>query len=269
MASTLMLERALWGLVLASAIAYAAWRAGSLSYSGGVAAIAVGTSANGAGWKWGALLVLYFVVTVSLSHYRRDERERLTRGIVAKGGTRDATQVIANGGVFAVSALFGQFGPTLFSSAMTSAALGALASATADTWATEIGTLFGRAPRSIVTLGQVPRGTSGGVSLPGFVASAAGAGFIAASAAAMHLSGTPGSVTVAGIAGALCDSLLGATVQERRWCATCEKPSERRVHDCGTPTTHAGGWAWMDNDLVNLLASVAGAAVAAVLSTIS
>jgi hypothetical protein len=37
------------------------------------------------------------------------------------------------------------------------------------------------------------------------------------------------------------------------------------VHGCGTATRHAGGITAVDNDLVNLIATVAGAAVAALL----
>jgi hypothetical protein len=35
------------------------------------------------------------------------------------------------------------------------------------------------------------------------------------------------------------------------------------IHGCGTPTRHAGGITLVDNDLVNLIATFAGAAIAA------
>jgi uncharacterized membrane protein len=101
--------------------------------------------------------------------------------------------------------------------------------------------------------------------MTGSLAMVAGALFVSIVAYLLALSPSIGVVAVAGVAGALADSLLGATVQERRWCATCNCGSERRAHDCGTNTTLAGGREWMDNDLVNLVATLTGAAVAAVL----
>jgi uncharacterized membrane protein len=87
-------------------------------------------------------------------------------------------------------------------------------------------------------------------------------------ARALSLTGTVGVVAIGGAAGAMADSLLGATLQERRWCDACALATERRVHDCGTRTRLAGGLAWMDNDAVNLLATLTGAVVAATLVTV-
>ena len=266
--ASLMLEHAAAGAIVAAAIAVVARRFRSLSTSGAVAAIIVGSASAAAGWKWGALLVAYFVAAVLLSRLGRTEKERLTSGVVAKGGARDATQVIANGGVFAASVLLGQVGSGRFGVTMGIAALGALAAAAADTWATELGTLYGGTPRSLLTFRRLPSGTSGGVSVIGSLAMIAGAAFIACVAKGFGLPDGAGIVTAAGVSGAMADSLLGATVQERRWCFTCEKASERRVHDCGARTVPAGGREWMDNDLVNLIATVIGAGVAALLANL-
>jgi uncharacterized membrane protein len=68
----------------------------------------------------------------------------------------------------------------------------------------------------------------------------------------------------AGLAGSLVDSLLGATIQGVYYCPSCEKETERHpVHVCGTPTSPLRGWRWLNNDLVNFVASLTGAAVAA------
>jgi hypothetical protein len=37
------------------------------------------------------------------------------------------------------------------------------------------------------------------------------------------------------------------------------------VHTCGTATTRARGWRWMDNDMVNLSCSLMGALVTGLL----
>ena len=265
---TLILARAAGGAVAATAIALVAHRVRTLSVSGALAAILVGSVAVSAGWSWGALIVIYFVAAVLLSRLGRAEKERLTGGVVAKGGARDATQVAANGGVFAASLLVGQLAAHRIGGTMAIAALGALAASAADTWATEIGTLHGGTPRSVLTLRRLPAGTSGAVSAVGSLAMIAGSAFVALVARWIALPDAVFIVTVAGVAGALADSLLGATLQERRWCPACRQASERRVHDCGVPTSLAGGREWIDNDGVNVIATVVGAAVAALLANL-
>jgi uncharacterized protein (TIGR00297 family) len=263
-----MVSRVAAGLLAAAAVALVARRTGSLSTSGAVAATAVGAAAVAAGWRWGALLVVYFITSSLLSRLGAAEKARRTGSVVEKGGPRDAIQVLANGGLFALCAALAHLVQPPADARLAVAALGALAASTADTWATELGTLFGRAPRSLLTLRRVPPGTSGAVSVAGTLAMIAGALLIAVLARALSLTGTVGVVAIGGAAGAMADSLLGATLQERRWCDACALATERRVHDCGTRTRLAGGLAWMDNDAVNLLATLTGAVVAATLVTV-
>src|SRR5258707_37551 len=92
-------------VLVATSIAAIAWRSHSLSGSGAFAAIIVGTAAMTSGWRWGALLVLFFITSSLLSRVRRARREDVTCGIIAKGGTRDAAQVLANGAVYALCAV--------------------------------------------------------------------------------------------------------------------------------------------------------------------
>jgi uncharacterized protein (TIGR00297 family) len=261
-----MLARLGAGLLVAGAIALAARRAGSLSASGAVAATLVGGASVAAGWRVGALLVAYFVVASALSRLGADAKARRTGGVVEKGGARDAAQVLANGGVFAALALATIVHPT--AAGLVAGAVGALAAASADTWGTEIGTLYGGSPRSILTWRVVPAGSSGGVSGIGSLATVAGAAFVAVGAQLLGLGVSTLAVLVGGTFGAVVDSLIGARLQERRWCDSCERATERRVHDCGRPTVHAGGVAWMNNDAVNLLATLAGAAATAALVTL-
>jgi uncharacterized protein (TIGR00297 family) len=260
-----MIARALAGLLIASVVALAAQRAHALSLAGTLAAIAVGTLSVAAGWAWGALLIAYFVVSLALSRLRGAEKASRIGDVVAKGGARDAIQVVANGGLFAGAALVATV-PALSDSIAAIAvavALGALAASAADTWATEIGSLATRPPRSIITGRPVPPGTSGGVNLIGIAAMVAGAAFVALGARALDIEAPMLAVTAGGVTGALADSVVGATMQDRRWCDTCEASTERAVHSCGTVTRHAGGLAVMDNDVVNLIATVVGGTVAA------
>jgi uncharacterized membrane protein len=64
-----------------------------------------------------------------------------------------------------------------------------------------------------------------------------------------------------GTAGMLADSLLGATLQASYFCPQCNKPTESRVHRCGTPTTLVRGQRWVTNDVVNLAGTLVGALV--------
>jgi uncharacterized protein (TIGR00297 family) len=193
------------------------------------------------------------------------ERQKAERvgAIVEKSGERDAEQVLANGGVYAVAALGSLIGASPVWYAI---GAGAIAASAADTWATEIGTLARTAPISIISGKRVAPGTSGGISLLGTVASVGGALFIGVIGA---LAGWPvpfTAIVLGGVAGALADSLLGATLQTRRWCDLCEVSTERAVHSCGAPTRHSGGLAGLNNDTVNALCSGVGALVTLVVS---
>ncbi|MES2460219.1 MAG: DUF92 domain-containing protein [Armatimonadota bacterium] len=246
---------------LALAISTAARRMGALTTSGATAAAAVGFLVLGfGGWAGGAALLLFFVSSSALSRLDKKRKQSLD---YEKGGERDAAQVLANGGAAAVSALLSLFLPE--SPLPAAAMLGALASANADTWATEIGSLASRPPRLITTFRPAPTGSSGAVSVPGTVASVAGALLIAVAVLFFGF-GVYGiiAVLIGGIAGSLFDSVLGATLQVQYRCAVCGKTTERHLHH-GLPTRWERGLLWMNNDAVNLLATLCGALVTALL----
>lgn len=263
----MILARATLGLIAAATTAALAQRAHSLSRSGAIAAAAVGTAAVAAGWRWGALLLLYFASAALLSKLGAEKKARRSGGVVEKGGARDAVQVLANGGVFACCAIATLVAGGRAGEVLAAAALGALAASAADTWATEVGLLWGGAPRSLLTLRRCPPGTSGAVSVVGTLALVAGGAAIALLARSLGLGAPVYIVAVAGAAGAMADTLLGATLQERRWCDACGVATERHVHDCGAMTRPAGGQPWLDNDAVNLVATILGAGVAAILAS--
>jgi uncharacterized protein (TIGR00297 family) len=143
---------------------------------------------------------------------------------------------------------------------------GALAASAADTWATEIGTRFGGVPRSIRSRRPVPVGTSGGVTVIGSLGALAGALFVAAVSIAIGWTRLTSVAAVAGgVVGSLADSLIGATLQARRWCDACGVATERVTHDCGSPTRPNGGVSGLDNDMVNLFSGIVGGAAATAL----
>jgi uncharacterized membrane protein len=148
-----------------------------------------------------------------------------------------------------------------------------MAAVTADTWATEVGVLSVKRPVLITNGRQVEMGTSGGVTLAGYLASLAGALMVGVAASvyspAIALWEVLLIAGIGGLGGATFDSLLGATVQGIYYCSKCEKETESHPqHRCGTQTTQLRGWSWLDNDWVNFLSSVCGAAAAAIAWTL-
>lgn len=191
-------------------------------------------------------------------------KRAVTGDVVEKGTERDAVQVLANGGVYAALAIAYAGAPQ---TGIMAAAAAALAASTADTWATEIGTLSRHSPRDILSFRPVAPGTSGGVTLAGTLASIGGALFIAMIAMIL---GWPRiaafAALIGGLAGSLADSILGSTAQEKMRCPQCERGTERAIHSCGTITVRSGGIPGLGNDMVNFLSSIAGAIVGSICS---
>lgn len=248
--------------LMSAAFCWAAYRLKFLGSGGAWAATALGTLILGlCGWAWVLPLLGFFISSSLLSRARRI---RSTATDEARGSRRDAVQVLVNGGVAGLLVLIGWMGGfNLFAAYAAS-----LAAATADTWSTEIGLMFGKKPRSIASGKLVAPGTSGGVSAAGLLGAAAGAIFIAwisLLSSGHGLNSTALWVIVfAGIGGSLFDSLLGATLQARYQCQGCTKETERTLH-CEQPTRLISGWKWLSNDVVNLLCTAFGAGCALLL----
>lgn len=261
-----VLARLAIAILVALSIALLARRARALAVDGAIAATIVGTLALLAGWKWAALLILYFASSSALSQLGVDRKRDRTRSVIEKGGERDAMQVVANGGVFAVAAALVVAAPE-HATRWLALGVGALAESASDTWATEIGTLLGGTPRSITSFAPLPPGMSGGVTAAGSLAALAGAAFVALLAATL---GGPLRVAfaslVGGFVGSTLDSVLGATLQLRRRCDRCDAITERVLHDCGATTRRIGGIAWLGNDATNLICSAVGGLLALALT---
>jgi uncharacterized protein (TIGR00297 family) len=253
------------GLVVATVVAIAARRLGWLTTGGAFAAAALGTLAAGAGLGWAIILVVYFIAASLLTRFRAGIKRERMEGRVDKPGARDAIQVLANGGLFGVAALIDWIAPGSLWMAL---GAGALATSSADTWATEIGALARAEARSIIGFHPVPTGTSGGVTIQGVVAAAGGAALVALVAWAVQW--PPVAIAAAasgGFFGALMDSVMGATLQARRHCRKCNMMTEQREHHCGMPTDIVGGVHWIDNDDVNALATLYGAVFGAAVAS--
>lgn len=245
-------------IAAAGVVALIAHRARLLNASGAVAAAFVGAAALIGGARWVIMLLFFFVTSNAFSRWRARERYRLVGSLIEKGGRRDAWQVLANGGVFAAAAILATSTDPFTWDAI---GIGAIAAATTDTWSTEIGTVLGGSPIDIRSGRQVPPGTSGGITIAGSATAVVAAMLVALVAWAIGWSTPAVAIITGGLVGSFTDSLLGSTVQEKRWCPGCDIATERRTHSCGTTTVHRGGIRGCDNDIVNLLSTVAGAVV--------
>lgn len=247
----------------------------------------------GGGFYWSVLMAFFFSSNV-LGRFKSGRRAAV-EAITEKGRRRDTVQVLANGGLAATMAVaHGLTGSPVF---MFGFAI-ALAAATADTWASEIGVLSHRKPLSILTMRAVPPGTSGGVSLLGLAAAAGGALFIglwfaagygiAAAAASQHageITTSPAGrmvsvnwnlletlvivamITAGGFLGSLVDSLLGATVQAQYWDRLRETVTERRTDARGQINRLTRGWPLFNNDAVNALSGIISTVVLVLMIT--
>ena len=256
----------LYGFLLATIITYLAYRAHSLNRSGAIAAMVVGTIVFGiGGWQWAILLLTFFITSSVLSRLFKNRKRGLDEKF-SKGHERDAGQVFGNGGLATAFVLVHAFYPESTIGWVGFAA--SLAAVNADTWATELGVLNPTPPRMITDLRKrVEKGTSGGVSLFGTLASLLGAFVIALPASLItgHWSLLL-PITFAGLTGSLFDSLLGETVQAMYYCPLDKKETEKHpLHTCGTKTVHIRGWRWLDNDWVNFACSAFGAVIALLL----
>jgi len=282
----------LLGFLLSALIGLGAYWRGSLSKSGVAGAILTGTIIFGlGGWAWGILLIVFFVSSSVLSHYKESLKESLAEKF-SKGHRRDLAQTLANGGAGALIVVANAIWPH---PAWWAAFVGALATVNADTWATELGVLSKAKPRLLMTWQEVEVGTSGAITFAGTLAALVGAALISilGGIAAGHwdaggvlyfmILSVPISLiqfalpdfwtlffpvlwagVLAGLLGSLFDSFLGGTVQAMYFCDHCDKETERHpTHTCGHPTDYLWGWRWLDNDWVNFLSSVSGSAIAA------
>ncbi len=270
------------GIIATLLIAIYAFKKKQLNEKGVIAAMATGITIFAlGGWSWLILLVLFFISSSALSKFRRKEKQAFAAGH-EKADVRDAWQVFANSLFGAVLAAMHFLNPE---PALFAAFVGAVATVTADTWATEIGMLDSRT-YSILGRKNGERGQSGMVSLLGFGAVAAASLFIGVSAVFLnelnnHFSQSGFSdvfsvqfvgggvfvfiILLAGFIGTIADSALGATIQARYYSAKRKKETEKPIED-GVKNKPLSGIPVIDNDAVNFLASIIGGFVAYVLA---
>jgi uncharacterized protein (TIGR00297 family) len=229
------------GLALSVGFGALAYAIGAASVTGMVTGIllALLTVVLG-GYGWFAVLISFFALGGLASKFRYEEK--LERGVAQENeGARSSGNVLANSAAallavlgYAASARLGLPGG-LFLFAF----VGSVAAAMSDTFSSEFGGLYDD-PRLVTTLESVEPGTDGAVTWQGEVGGLVGATIVAAVGHPFFGFSPLGIAVVvaAGFLGMTVDSLLGATVEGDR----------------------------LDNQGVNLIATLSAAVVAAVLA---
>ena len=185
-----------------------------------------------AGANWLLLIILFLVMSLFATKYSK--KYKMSLGEFE--GRRTSKNVISNGVVACFMAAFGGYYLPFVGGF-----IGAIATATADTLASEIGVLDSH-PRLITTLQNVDPGTNGAVSPLGTGVAIAGAAIIGIAAFLLGIVDNPLSAIlvsiVSGTVGCFMDSILGAVFENQ---------------------------GFMTNEHVNLIATIVGALVGIIL----
>jgi uncharacterized protein (TIGR00297 family) len=176
-----------WRLALGlnTACAVLALLAGALRPGGVVVAWVLGVVTWMAFGINGFVLLLAFLIAGLLVTFLGYGRKGRAGTAEASGGRRGGAEVFGKGGVLLLLGLFALAVQWMISPKVADfrgwwgwVVVAILAAATADTWATELGGLWGKRAFTLWPSREVPPGTSGAVSIPGLVAALAGAALI-------------------------------------------------------------------------------------------
>jgi uncharacterized protein (TIGR00297 family) len=181
-----------------------------------------------AGVYWLFLILVFLILGLLFTKYKHEYKKEI--GVYE--GTRTIRNVVSNGIVPFVMAAFGNYGGFI----------GSIATATADTMASEVGVTT--TPRLITTLKKVPPGTDGGISVLGTTAGIIGAGIIGVAASYLlqiDMFKTLEIAVISGTVGCFVDSVLGAVLESKKY---------------------------LNNEQVNLIATVCGAFIGIALGMI-
>lgn len=181
-----------------------------------------------AGANWLLLIILFLIMSLIATKYSK--KYKMSLGEFE--GRRTSKNVISNGVVACFMAAFGGYYLPFVGGF-----IGAIATATADTMASEIGVLDHN-PRLITTFQKVDPGTNGAVSVLGTAVGIAGAAVIGIAAYLLGILANPLTAIlvsiISGTVGCFMDSILGAVFENQ---------------------------GWMTNEHVNLIATIVGAIV--------
>jgi uncharacterized protein (TIGR00297 family) len=201
------LLQALLVTALFAALAYAL---GMVSRGGALGGLLVGTAIYASLGPQGFAVLALFVIGGSVLTRVGYQRKQHAGTAEAGSGRRGARNALANCAVATLCALLATL---IASDAFAAAFVASLGAAFADTAESEVGQLYGRAPRLITSLRRVQPGTDGAISPPGTLAGLAAAALTAILGLTLGLIVTPTTmllVALASFLGTIADSLVGA-----------------------------------------------------------
>lgn len=248
----------------------------SVDISGAILGVFIGFILTLTSFTHLACLVAFFVTSSKATAFRSHRKRKLEHDF-KEGGQRNWIQVLCNGGMATQLALLylldvgcGErpidFDKDYRSSWLSIGILGAFSCCNGDTWASEFGTVIGSSdPFLIISGKRVPRGTNGGVSWVGLLASTFGGLIVglfhhlailySVDTAVLQLAAPQWPVIIiggiGGLFGSIVDSMLGATLQYsgvNEEGVIVERPGKGVKHICGRQI--------LDNHSVNLLSSI-------------
>lgn len=272
------------GLLVMTLFGVLAYKLNFVDISGLISAFVVGFTIWYTGGVVSFVIILFFFMSAGLAT-KMKYKEKAKQNLAQEGkGKRSWVNVFGSGiipmlfsiGMFVTSRLALEGWPFL----MFGGFIGAVATTSADTLASEIGVFSKSKPRLITNLRRkVPRGTIGAVSLLGegvalfaglFIGSLALIFAIAVPDLVYAVTTTeqlivlvPLSVLTAFI-GCNLDSLFGAVLQNRFVCEICGAITDKEFH-CNYETKYVGGFKRFTNMHVNLGSSGMGATLGIIL----
>lgn len=199
-----------------------------------------------------ALCCIPFALNAVLLKFGKEKRKEAEK-LNEKTGTRDFTQIFSNlfpTLVFAIIYAFTKNAASLIGAGA------AMASAFADSFASDIGVLSKKPPVDIFSRKPVRCGISGGISLLGTVSAAFGSIFVSAIFLVFYPKMLWGFLIIAsvGFLGTLLDSALGSKLQVKYKCVVCTEITEKRNH-CDKVTKKISGVSFINNDAINIICS--------------
>lgn len=203
------------GLILAVIFCSGALFFNLLTLGGAKSAGLLGTITFGLGGWESALLLILFFISSSLISKKSIIKVEFQSHAYFEVVRRNGVQVWSNGFWFVLFLMAAFIWDYQF---LMIASVGALATAMADTWATELGSRRFAAQTYLISgLKKVKPGTDGGVSIPGTIAALVGSFIIAVTAIYVFpftlIDIFP--ILIAGFLGCLADSYFGAVWQQR------------------------------------------------------
>jgi uncharacterized protein (TIGR00297 family) len=272
------------GLIVMAIIGALAYRLHFVDVSGLISAFVVGFTVWYTGGVAAFVIMLFFFMSAGLAT-KFKYKAKAKQGLAQEGKGKRSWRNVFGSGLIPMIFSIGIYLATMFTTdpfypfAMFGGYVGAVATTTADTLASEIGVFSSSTPRLITNLRRrVPRGTIGAVSLLG-EGVAVLAGVIIGIISLFFVLVAPGWIPVynfeqvlmllplavlTAFIGCNLDSLIGAIAQNKFVCEICGAVTDKEFH-CDYETKYIGGFRQFTNMHVNFGSSGMGATLGVVL----